>query len=363
MRSASTDSDDDDWGWKAFINWPDDDLNRDLRRNEQGNAEDQAAVTTTQSEAATTTAPTPLQASSEAPATSQSMSASHTDGSDDVVMEDAPGNAPRYAPVNCTSNASANNDNVSANQAGDHVDNDDPVLRDLLAEPLFVDGIWEPQPVSALAPLDADGNQIQIDVDRVLEMVEIVMEGFETDVGYLAELARATSPLQRAELARSRFRRCWHILAVSQIAPAIHAAGYDVARVPAAVRNRPIYFVVGRDYMLESDAIGQSVRKIARFGWHPENCWAWISMQEENSGEILSPPNPHFLRIVDMYDFAEQHGIHAIYERRFPVVDDGQNDPVVGGNDPVLGGNAYNNDGSGDGGSSTADGGSNVTMN
>lgn len=77
------------------------------------------------------------------------------------------------------------------------------------------------------------------------------MEGFETDKGYLGELSEATSGLERAELAHIRFRRCWHVVAVAEIAPAV-IAGANARPAMAEERQKPVYFVAARDALLES---------------------------------------------------------------------------------------------------------------
>ncbi|KAK8103083.1 chromatin regulatory protein Sir2 [Apiospora sp. TS-2023a] len=81
---------------------------------------------------------------------------------------------------------------------------------------------------------------------------------------------------------------------------AIFAGAYDPARVSAKVRERPICFIAGREYLLESYGIGECVRKIARFGRHSSNRWAWIETREGPTGQILCGPSPEHHRIPEL---------------------------------------------------------------
>lgn len=234
----------------------------------------------------------------------------------------------------------------------DDVDDDDPLLQALLAEPVY-GGTWDPRPFPTTAPLDANGNPVPLDLEIVLDSVEQIMRGFETDEGYLGDLSEATSALERAEVARIRFRRCWHVVAIAEIAPAV-IAGANARASTAEERKKPIYFVAALDALLESNTRGEAVRKIARWGWI-DNRWAWIDIREGTTGQFFCDPYPEQFRLVDMNVLSEQYGVNEIYEQRFPVVEDAPIDTVPSGNantgnDPTDG-------------SSTVDGDSNVNAN
>ncbi|KAK7961957.1 uncharacterized protein PG986_002782 [Apiospora aurea] len=280
--TAPAASGDDAWSWDEWITWPADDLNTDLRSNGNFVPVSEAAASSSQGTAVTSAV--------------------------------SPHNVPASGPGN--NNLPANfvtfNDDVPDNVfGGSSAKGDDPTLQSLLEKPA-PGGRWSPQPASpttttTIQPRDAEGNPLNINVDAVLGGVEQVMRGFEADPQYRAQLALATTPGERAELARLRFRRCWQTIAVAEVAAAMDAGASGAA-------GRPILFVAGRDTLLETNEGGTMVRQRATWGWlAEEGRWAWI---DEEVGGVF---HPAAFCLVDMQAIADRHGIEGIYAQRFPV--------------------------------------------
>lgn len=315
-----------EWDWEYYINWPKDDPNSDLQRkdspassSEQNIAANQAAVTIAQPEA-TTTASNPF--------TTQGMLDISLHASDDVIMEDAPDEGTENAPdlVNpadtiyrgfrelATPYPPIENNGNAEELLRDINLEDYPVLQAIVDQPLYI-GTWEQHFDTTFPPLDANGNRLQIDHASILETVDRAMEGFETDELYQQELSHATEPLVRAELARMRFRKCWHTVAIAQVANDVVMNAFDPTRYSEADRARVVFFVAGRDTILQADAHGQNLRQMARWGWHLGR-WGWIDVRE---GIPPGPFNTEIVRLVDMQELAELYGVNQIYEQRFPA--------------------------------------------
>ncbi|KAK8061911.1 hypothetical protein PG994_008277 [Apiospora phragmitis] len=365
-QSTSGSADPSEWSWDEFINWGDDDLNRDLRSRG-------FALVSSSTQQGSTAAQAP------GAATASTQGAA-------VPSNEATGNAPGNGPNDDVPNSS--NNNVSANNATFNPSMPPNLDPSLLSHPLLPEQSqrkhqqrprrrprperrphdarpprrprirqplgsppWTRLPhTSIMTPLDAHGRPVDVDRDSVLAGVDQIMAGFETDPEYLAQLRLATTPLERAELARARFRRCWQVLAVGEIAPAVFAG----ASAASANDARPIYFVAGRDSLLETNpAAFDQVRRRARWGWYtPENRWAWI---ERETGHVFSGPHPVEYRFVDMWAFAERHHIDEIYAQRFPLVEEGEEAEAAGNRNGNSNGNAS--------GSGNVDGNGDVNMN
>ncbi|KAK8075476.1 hypothetical protein PG997_010139 [Apiospora hydei] len=255
----------DAWSWDEWITWPADDLNTDLRSSGNFVPVSEAAASSTQGTAVTS------------------------------------GVSPNNVSGGTTSGPG--NNNIPANVVTFNYDS-------LLEKPV-VAARWEPQPASpttpTIQPRDAEGNPLTIDADAVLGGVEQVMRGFEQDPQYRAQLALATTPGERAELARLRFRRCWQTIAVAEVAAAMDAGA-------SGAGGRPVLFVAGRGTLLEANEGGTMVRQRASWGWAAEEGrWAWI---DEETGGVF---HPAAFCLVDMQAIADLHGIEGIYAQRFPV--------------------------------------------
>ncbi|KAK7999182.1 hypothetical protein PG991_014857 [Apiospora marii] len=132
----------------------------------------------------------------------------------------------------------------------------------------------DPRPFSLTEPLDASGDPIPLDLESVLANVERIMEGFEEDEGYQGELE----------------------LAIAHLAPAVLAGAYARA-ASEEERQEPLYFVVGHDAMLESNADASRVRQLANWGWIDDR-WAWIDARKnsETKGQFFREPYPEQYR-------------------------------------------------------------------
>ncbi|KAK6859623.1 hypothetical protein PG995_003259 [Apiospora arundinis] len=222
-----------------------------------------------------------------------------------------------------------NNNNAAANYVAlPDLQNDDldncPVWNQLMAVPVYGGNWWPTAEFQTMDPVAATRGANFLTpavINNLHDSVDQLMSGFQTDDGYSFELAIATTPLERAELKRSRFRRCWETLAVSLIGTSVFCQRIvenEIAALPGSDKEvdlRPIYFIVGRDTIVQADPDGKACRKMARWGYFQDKV-GWMCCDK---CEVWCGPYPHNIRLVDMKDFSDHHGIEQMYEQRFPV--------------------------------------------